>query len=339
MHKLENWLASHLFYNANVPGFLAGQVKPFAEAMVQGKLAERFFFILYNERGPHVRLRFFSNPENHPVLKEKIREHFEAFFQAHPSPDPTGNEGYARDSKEGLLPNNSVQFLPYEPEYDRYGGPVGMAIAEEHFSYSSRLILELMASASQWSYEAAFARAVQMHVSFAFNLGMTRDQIIHMFSFFGMQWTGYSFVNRYFVPELTSEQEEKNLEASQRAFAKSFGQQKDRMVGMLEMIVDTIEEGEEFEQDWLNDWVLHARQIGEKLRAAQQAGQLTAEKNSLYMPKNVDVEIDQEVLDLWPIYLSYVHMNNNRIGVLNRDEAFLGYIIFNALILLRQTTD
>ena len=29
----------------------------------------------------------------------------------------------------------------------------------------------------------------------------------------------------------------------------------------------------------------------------------------------------------WAIYDSYVHMTNNRLGILNRDEAYLAYIM------------
>ena len=42
----------------------------------------------------------------------------------------------------GLRPNNSCSYEPYEPEYGKYGGPAGVALAEWHFEHSSDLVID-----------------------------------------------------------------------------------------------------------------------------------------------------------------------------------------------------
>jgi len=36
-------------------------------------------------------------------------------------------------------------------------------------------------------------------------------------------------------------------------------------------------------------------------------------------------------LDRWSIYADYLHLTNNRLGILNRDEPFLSYLITRSL--------
>lgn len=44
--------------------------------------------------------------------------------------------------------------------------------------------------------------------------------------------------------------------------------------------------------------------------------------------------IGKDRYERWLIYDSYVHMTNNRSGVLNRDEGYLGYLMAKSVELL-----
>jgi hypothetical protein len=46
------------------------------------------------------------------------------------------------------------------------------------------------------------------------------------------------------------------------------------------------------------------------------------------------IDISEEQQQLWPIFESYVHMTNNRLGILNRDESYLGYLMQQSLTAL-----
>lgn len=46
------------------------------------------------------------------------------------------------DGRMRLRANNTFSAEPYEPEYGKYGGPAGIALAEWHFQRSSDLVVE-----------------------------------------------------------------------------------------------------------------------------------------------------------------------------------------------------
>ncbi|MGB5931124.1 MAG: lantibiotic dehydratase C-terminal domain-containing protein, partial [Cyclobacteriaceae bacterium] len=59
-----------------------------------------------------------------------------------------------------------------------------------------------------------------------------------------------------------------------------------------------------------------------------------------WYPHKKPDEYDQYTFDRWRIYDSYVHMTNNRLGIQNRDEAYLAYLIKKCLdIMLAETVE
>ena len=68
--------------------------------------------------------------------------------------------------------------------------------------------------------------------------------------------------------------------------------------------------------------------INEALRQTQANGQLVLPnwRAGLYSET-----ISPEQQQRWAIYDSYIHMTNNRLGILNRDEGYLGYLIKEGL--------
>jgi thiopeptide-type bacteriocin biosynthesis protein len=128
------WQGYHLFRPRPHDRFLVDEVKPFVDAM----RPDAFFFIRYNDPAPHIRLRLMS----------------------------------ARDLDQevlGVFPD--AEIVAYEPEFERYGGPELMPVAERQFESSSRAVLAAM-SRPDWSYEAALRTAIGMHLTLAEAFGL-----------------------------------------------------------------------------------------------------------------------------------------------------------------------
>jgi len=81
-----------------------------------------WFFVRYADPDPHVRLRVFGDPE---------------FLAGHALPSLERTCGTA----DGIW---RLVFDAYHPEIDRYGGAIGMALAEEFFHLDSRATLRMM---------------------------------------------------------------------------------------------------------------------------------------------------------------------------------------------------
>jgi lantibiotic biosynthesis protein len=104
---------------------LAGPVRELAEAAVRDGLASGWFFLRYGDPGPHLRLRFRGEPERLTGgLLPRLFQWAGRLVAA------GGCDRFAVDT--------------YEREIERYGGPEGMAAAEDLFAADSRCVAALL---------------------------------------------------------------------------------------------------------------------------------------------------------------------------------------------------
>ncbi|HEX7680337.1 MAG TPA: thiopeptide-type bacteriocin biosynthesis protein [Thermoanaerobaculia bacterium] len=225
-------------------------------------------------------------------LDARVRSYFADFFARSPS---------ARSiSHETWLPNDSVQNIAYEPETGRYGGPRRLPIAEEQFEASSRAVLAIVGE-GEWSYERALGAAIQLHLmfahAFAFDLTAVKQ-------FFGDTADVFLRFENQFV------RLDEPAESILPVFALAFGQQQEQLARVHAAVWSALEEGAEIEQAWATRWLADMRAVATRLRDTT-----SAEKTA---PEHA-------------ILRSYIHMTNNRLGIRNRDEAYLAYIMRRSL--------
>lgn len=107
---------------------LTGLVAPLAVRLRRDGRVARMFFVRYGWAGPHVRLRFLAPHRDQGSL-------FDVVVQACRNFDfPIRPEAHTLDPRRAA----------YEPEFDRYCGTTGVALAERLFDASSTLALELL---------------------------------------------------------------------------------------------------------------------------------------------------------------------------------------------------
>jgi thiopeptide-type bacteriocin biosynthesis protein len=322
----KSWLAGYLYYAEPWERFLIDAVKPFIEMVFDKKLAEQFFFIRYWEKGPHIRLRFKGDKD---ILEQKLKPEFESFFyeyfQKNPSmrTEPEGIEKLPEEQR--WFPNNSIQFIEYEPEIERYGGPIGILIAEKQFEISSHAVLSVIEESKDWIYDRALGAAIQLHLSFAFSLSMNLNEMTQFYSRVFKGW----FVSAYgFESNIPEDEIKKRQDITLKAFEENFEKQKSNLISYHKMLWNAFENGVEFEQEWLNKWLNGMSSIASELKIAQKNQKLVFPEK---YKSNLEISIPEENQKLWYILESYVHMTNNRLGILNRDEAYLGYLIKKSL--------
>jgi hypothetical protein len=318
-------LAAYLYRAEPWEAFLNEAVAPFVREIMSKKLADRYFFIRYWEHGPHIRLRFFGDEatlEN--TVKPMLIAHFESYFQKNPS---TRNDQLPPDM-EGqyfLHKNDSVVFTEYEPETERYGGTHAIAIAEEHFEQCSDAVLATMSGSDDWNYERALGAAIQLHLGFAFATGMDKEEAAEFYTLIFRGWLPRAFYTGIpMSPEEVAQKRDETL----AAFAHNFERQKEVLVEFFQELWQAFENQEEFEEPWLNNWLEHMSGVNKRLTALQETGRLIVPEGAFFEEELKTARRRQE---LWAVYSSYVHMINNRLGILNRDEGYLGYLIKESL--------
>ncbi len=339
MVQIENskkWLAIYIYYAEPWEKLLVEAVKPFTENVLQNGLAEQFFFIRYWERGPHIRLRFKGETailEN--KLKPRLTEHFKQYFEQNLSKRSEPKWAEDTPEKNKWYPNNSIQFVDYKPETERYGGSAGIKIAERQFEASSKAILAIIEeNLKSWDYTRALGAAIQLHLGFAYALGMKLDEMSIFFTHFFENWLPRAYY--FFEKEIPNEEIKKRKLATLNTFKKNLKSQQETLFPFIGAVWAALNEGQGFEQEWLNIWVADMKKIRHKLNAVQKDKNLIPPE--WYMQKdNGDFPIQHQ--ERWAIYDSYVHMINNRLGINNRDEAYLSYLLVESIKQIQKQSD
>ncbi len=325
----KSWLAAYLYYAEPWERLLVDAIKPFVDSTLASGLAEQFFFIRYWERGPHVRLRFKGNITTlKNKLKPKLDAHFLNYFSANPS--QRVEPGWIKElpAAQSWFTNNSIQYISYEPEMERYGGLHGILTAEKQFQASSEAVLAILAKSQNWSYERALGAAIQLHLAFVHAIGMNLEEVTAFYTALFENWFGWGLGLYDYEKKQPVENSTDRRKEVIDSFEKQFHLQKAQLIPFHETLWDALENQMTFEHEWLNLWIQGILKIGDELRQAQQAGTLSYPSRAQV---NLKLGIPESRQLIWSILVSHVHMTNNRLGILNRDEAYLGYLIKKSL--------
>ncbi len=154
-----DWISAHVFYSDGLDRVLTEAVRPLVGELTEGRLVRAYFYLRYWDGGPHLRLRFLpARPRNHDRVRDVVAARCETFLRRYPSATPVDAGEYAAAATrlarwerlpsyaETPYPNNSVQFIAYRPEHDRYGTGDCLHVVEEHFAESSQIALALVSA-------------------------------------------------------------------------------------------------------------------------------------------------------------------------------------------------
>ncbi len=328
-HHTNTWLSVYLFYNEPWEEFLQKAIEPYVNTAIQTGIAQQYFFIRYWENGPHIRLRLKGEVDMvTTILKPNLEEHFTNYFESMPSRriEPQ----YPASFSEALkwLPNNSIHYKNYEPELDRYGGNVGVLLSEEQFMISSQTVLDLIKQKGRsWSYDDAMGVAIKLHLSFIHTAGLDIQSAIEFFEFFAKNWLPYTFKKVQREVDKDDFQHQSNL--SIQAFEESFATQKEALIPFHAVLWNALEDGDSFEENILNHWVAKNKDITKRVFQAFEENILT-KRPPEYKYKITPKDPQQNEL-VWSIFADYIHLTNNRLGIHNKDESYLSFMIMRCL--------
>jgi Lantibiotic biosynthesis dehydratase C-term len=157
------WHSLHVYYSADPRPLLAECVTPLVRGLREGDLLAGYFFVNHWLEGAHLRLRLKpATASAAGAVIEAAEEAVDSFLARRPALR-RGNAGLARYERlfaqeyseperlamypGGRMPiqvDNTVHRRPYNPDHARYGGPLGVELAEWHFEKVSDLVLEAL---------------------------------------------------------------------------------------------------------------------------------------------------------------------------------------------------
>lgn len=172
------WISAHLFHRGSLDQLITGAVAPLVEELTRAGTLGGFFFLRYWEGGTHLRLRLLpSSPGHAERVRGTLIEHCTHYLTDHPSPPLPATytaetyrvmaQRWARaerltDHDPQLHPDDTVEFIPYRPEYTAYGRGPTLTAVETHFTESSTLALSLLNVGTSPAQRHAAALAMLM---------------------------------------------------------------------------------------------------------------------------------------------------------------------------------
>ncbi|WP_300009606.1 thiopeptide-type bacteriocin biosynthesis protein [Pseudonocardia sp.] len=336
-----DWIALHVFYSSNPNPLLVDCVGPLVEELRRRSLIARYFFIRYWQEGPHIRLRLLpASPSLAEEVERTAREAIGRFIAERPAlfeveTDQVdeyhrdmflveyGEEEWERRYGEGgmpIQPNNSCSRLPYEPEYDRYGGPAGVDLAEWHFERSSDMVLRLLDSANVHVRTVMFGLSAQLAVVIGLSFRPTGAALARFFHYYSEFW-------RTAYPDPFGDHREQ------------FDQGYDEVAGPLGERVSLISRAV-LDDDrselaaFVGEWSEHCRDLRDRVVDLSTRGLLvfrTRGEDGTPDPEAREPIVDPDVA-LGILLSGYLHMTNNRLGVGVHDEAYLAHLLQRSMM-------
>jgi hypothetical protein len=344
---MKTWLNAHIFYHDEQDSLLLDCLRPLVRQLQERELIDRFFFIRYWEGGPHIRLRLCGDSavleaEVKPLLDAQVTEYLLAF----PSETLVQEEEvklqhmqlyrreYGVTGFTPLYPNNSVQYLAYSPEVDRYGGRRGVEIAESHFENSSHIAFRLL---DQTRHKKGLRQTVALRfaLALALSMGVSRENLEAYFINYFHFWLYFN---------------ELSEEAVSDSFRQSFEGQKREVLSYIQKSLDLLDDWPgQSNQGILYAWISDLQAAYRQLKELQASGQLSVKiANALWsgerMPVTQPDSADHDSAGhaegaIDAIAGSYLHMFHNRLGILPIEEAYSAFLISQTLALLKENTD
>ncbi|ACU72595.1 conserved hypothetical protein [Catenulispora acidiphila DSM 44928] len=329
------WQAIHVFYASSTRPLLTECVRPMVDGLVADGLVSGYFFINYWLEGPHLRLRLKPSSmaavdpvrrrasaaiedflRTRPALFEVkdgfFGELYATLFELEYTPEEreqlTGADGAMR-----LRPNNSHSFEAYEPEYGKYGGPAGIALAEWHFQHSSDLVMELVRTMNVHLRTVLLGLCAQLMTVMAGCFIPDDEALVRFLERYHAFWDA-----AFHTTDLTA--------------AKGYEHAYDQTAGVLGPRIHSIRRevaegrGEQL-PGFLGAWAAHCTELRDRAQALADRGELVFRSwsgDELFQP-----DTSEQALAM--LLSPYLHMTNNRLSATVRDEAFLSYVLARAL--------
>lgn len=326
------WVSLHVFYASDANPIVVETVRPLVEQLRRDGLIDGWFFIKYWQEGPHLRIRLRpSSPAVREEVTRRAMDALEDFLRRRPAlyeNDVEGladlykkmylaeygearwNEEYGPDGRMPFRPNNSIAIIPYEPEYDRYGGKVGIQIAEWHFEHSSDMVAYLLATSNTHVRPVLLGLAAQLSLMSAYTFLGTDAAVRTFFQRYRNFWeTAYQ--------EPGDEKLHRSFDRSLELTRPTFSARIARIRALAQ--AEGTAEMSHIERTWLS----HYRELRDRVFAAADRGELIFPGRNGDGPQPMPGGADLAAV----LLSSYIHMTNNRLGAAILDEIYLSYLI------------
>ncbi|MGX7828479.1 thiopeptide-type bacteriocin biosynthesis protein [Actinokineospora sp. 24-640] len=294
----ERWHSLHVHRYGGQDEFLVDGLAPVLAPYRDSGAVSGWFFLRYWKGGHHIRLRLRTTGE----VVEEVAAKLGSYLAEYPSGADFDAAGFAEaqptmaaledERVEEVQPPDTIRHAEYTPELAKYGGPRGVAAAEEFFERSSDVVIDALRGAAGSSSKRLGA-GFSMMLRGLCAAGRTPAQMAAFLKHYCLLWSPYTFDQFLDAwPELLAARA-----PALRAHAEALLANADSLAG------------EPFHDAVGQVWRRVRSDRDEVLDAVTLAG------------ADAPAERREQVL-----LVSYLHTHNNRLGLIPEHESFLGFL-------------
>lgn len=286
------WFVAYLFYPGDLDLMLKELIAPFIREFSPDL---NWFFIRYWENGGHIRLRIKTEISLHDVLAKALEKRAGNFFIQYPAAGAL-NASASTAVTGSLSTDQTIQFSVYEPETMRYGNQQSLPWAELHFFKSSAFILDWICTRKPGA--SVLLQALRLHLVLLLATGWEIFRLITVCNFFIDGWLSRLYISG------TDTAVQKIFWLKE--FEISFNRTKEVILPASKVFWEEVTSG-----------------------TADKKLQDLLKENILIMQNYQQAEFEET--KYIEIMTSLMHMNNNRLGISNQEEAYGMYCTLRCL--------
>lgn len=151
----------------------------------------------------------------------------------------------------------------------------------------SELMVDVMSEEEEWGYEAGLEKGLALHLILAYSFDLTTQQLAHYFD--------NRFQAQFKLLELDNT--DVNSDEWKGRFLKSlqdnFESQKDNLVAYCDYLLSGVIDNDEFEDEWVNNWIACGQKAGQKFKELKNTNQLSATLKPL-VSKNIAISEEEK---------------------------------------------
>jgi hypothetical protein len=325
MKALRNpWISISLYHN-DIEKVIHDVVLPVKDELYDKDLTSKVIFNRSFDRGENAIIMCEINEEkNRDLIKSIIKHKASEFFDNNPAPvkkiELPVNDWFLP------FPNNHVHVNDYFLfDIMETGGLQASMLAEELLSESSSTILDFIEVAGEeWNIDTAIGLGIQLHIVLflAFDKNLDHASLFYE-SFFNtiLNVTQGGDDQATFKKELLD------------GLQTTFKEQKENLRDYVCYITSTLLDGDEFEDEWLNDWFRLCQSVNNRIKALQTTGEFIAPEA---FELNHNIGISEEDQQKWLVIQYYLRSVNSQLGILNAYELNLVYTIKECIALIAE---
>jgi len=326
MHNDKLWVSVYLYYD-KLDKLVHDVVAPIRNDAYEQKLTDKFIFNKSWLGGENIILIYeVQNTRDAITIRRIIEDRANAFFRLHPAPEKQivlpVNDWFMP------FPNNHVHFNErFQFDIMETGGLQAAMLAEDLLTTSSNTILDLIeAMGENWNIDSALGIAIQFHLVFVLAFDNDTENISLFYDSF---FTNLLKVTESGDSESFQEQLIDGLEAN-------FNEQQEALLGFISFITAGIQQGEPFEDEWIQNWDNQCRRFSAQLKMLQSKGELVRPE---HFKKNEAISVPDHIQELWSIQEYYLRATNSQLGIENAYEINLVYALKRCMKLMITTME